>query len=450
MTDLQGQFDTFIERISLGKTQLDRIESAFTGLQEYLCEAYGVSASEVFKQGSVPNGTAVKPVPGGEYDLDIFLVVPNAEHLDADKALSNLMDVLNVHGRYKGKCNPKKPCVRIEYADEEIGGFHIDVVPGRASSKGEAPLQAPRRGGGWHGTAPREYTQWCLDQGEGFSRTVKALKRWRDEHQDVRSAIKSIVLQVLVGGCIPPTTADGPGLATTLTELHALLARQTGPPAVWNPVLPSENLAASWSQEAFNDFRQEVASAQAKAVRAVQTEDDAEAAALWVEILGDDFPLVDTASAGLALGDFSHARTPADEGWREVLMPGARIAISAQVFSEGARRLIIENFRGHHVLLSGWTVRFTAHVNGSSSGRVWWQVVNTGGHARSSNGLRGAFFKARDRSQQTSTDERTNWESTSYTGAHWIEAFLVEGSTVVARSGHLYVPIKNSRHRFLR
>lgn len=452
MTDLQDQFDEFIDRISLTDKQLRRIGSAFDGLHEYLTKYYKIPAADVFIQGSVANGTAIQPLPGGEYDLDIVVIVPNAETLSADKALGDLEKALKEHGRYADKLEPKKPCVRIRYADDEIGGFHIDVTPCRVDQTGEAPLQAPRRGDGWHGTAPREYTTWCLAQGEGFQRTVKALKRWRDEHQTVREAVKSIVLQVLVSRCIPPTFADGPRLATTLTELHALLTSQPGVLEVWNPVLPSENLAASWSQESFNSFRQAVAAAEAKAREAVEADDDADAAAIWAEILGEDFPLVTADEVGLTLGDTSHAKRIEDEGWYANLDPKSSISISADVMNphSTSRKPLHRGYDGTTALKAGWNIRFTANVVSEQGGSVWWQVVNTGGHARSVGGLRGEFFKAKGRNRQPSPNERINWEDTSYTGTHWIEAFLVRGSAVVARSDPLLVHIMNRQHRFSR
>lgn len=61
MSDIQSHFDTFLDEISLGQTQVDRIESASNTLRNFLTEHYGLSDADVFLQGSYANGTAVKP-----------------------------------------------------------------------------------------------------------------------------------------------------------------------------------------------------------------------------------------------------------------------------------------------------------------------------------------------------------------------------------------------------
>ena len=154
MQELQEQFDDFLAAISLGSKQRNRINSAFSGIQTFLCSEYEIPNGVVFVQGSCANGTAIKPPPDGDYDLDVVVRIPDPPR-SADEALEDLESILEDNGIYAGKVIPKKPCVRLEYADDEIGGFHIDLVPARHNSSASgAPLQAPRRGEGWHDSPP--------------------------------------------------------------------------------------------------------------------------------------------------------------------------------------------------------------------------------------------------------------------------------------------------------
>lgn len=452
VVDLSHEFDAFYEAITLGKKQNGRIDSAFESLQTFLCEQYDVDRGAVFVQGSCANGTAVVPADPevGEYDVDTVLVLPDGD-VSSNEALDGLRTTLKGSKRYASRITTRKPCIRLQYADDEIGGFHVDVVPVRAAPiSGDAPLEAPRRNEGWHETAPAEYTTWCVSQGELFQRTVKMLKRWRDENQDVRGAIKSIVLQVLVSRCMPPDESDALRIATTFTELQKFL-QAPQPPEIPNPVLSSENLSARWTQEAFNSFRQEVGKAEAAARRAVEADDGYEAAAEWASIFGGDFPLPTGSSTGIVLADASHAKPISDQGWRENLNPDASISISTTVKAEDRRRTPIRDLQSDgKLVLAGWMLRFEASVVGGNGASVWWQVVNTGGHARSSNGLRGQFFKALTLEKQLSDDESVNWEGAQFTGSHWIEAFLVQGGTVIARSEPFIVNIRNPRRTFVR
>jgi hypothetical protein len=64
---------------------------------------------------------------------------------------------------------------------------------------------------------------------------------------------------------------------------------------------------------------------------------------------------------------------------------------------------------------------------------IHWQVVNTGQEARDANNLRGGF----------DTRGSEIWETTRYTGKHWVECFAVDSKRNIslARSGKFYVNI---------
>jgi hypothetical protein len=300
MTDMQlpDAFDTFHDRISLGKKPTDKIESAASGLMDYLVDAYGIRRDLVFLQGSYPNGTAVEPedCDNGEYDVDLVCVCAHAS-MSPDDALNGLEAKLAAHGTYakllRGKDSRKKPCVRLFYADDEIGAFHVDVVPARKSQSGDpqAPLQVPRRGEDWHDTAPAEYTTWCKEQGTRFARTVKMLKRWREFHQDARKSIKSIVLQVLAANNLGQQDSDAEALVATLEAIEGVLAASPNvSPRVQNPVLSDEDLAVRWEDTTYRDFRKELAEAVNLARKALDSTDVLQAHELWRALLGPDFP----------------------------------------------------------------------------------------------------------------------------------------------------------------
>jgi hypothetical protein len=136
------------------------------------------------------------------------------------------------------------------------------------------------------------------------------MKRWRDEQQTVRTAIKSIVLQVLVSQCMPHIANDADRLAGTFRNLYVHLGNLSQPPVVANPVLDRENLAKRWTMESFRNFRSELAEAVEWAEKAGASADAVEAADAWREVLGEDFPVLGPDQLGFRVGDFSHADTP--------------------------------------------------------------------------------------------------------------------------------------------
>ena len=451
MTNCSVQFETFIDRISLKQRHIDRIESATNGLTSHLSQRMGVAEDAIFTQGSYANGTAVRPPESGAYDVDLIIQSADADS-SAKGALDDLYDAISDHGRYTDRLEAKTPCVRVNYADDDIGSFHVDVVPVRESEASDAPLDAPRRNAGWHPTAPAEFTRWCGDRGDKFTRTVKALKRWRNEQQDIEKAIKSIVLQVLTSQHMPSwVDDDADRLTQTLESMYAALSSLTEVPAILTPALLSENLTARWSWSHFQDFRTNLSDATSAARAALDEPDFITSAQLWKELLGVEFPLPTAAESNLLLADQSHRQSIAAKSWTMKSANLSVFEVSARVYSWNRRRVIQDSYEGG-TLKAGWRIRFTANYQPADDVEIWWQVVNTGDHASIARGLRGGFNCATLPNGSASPDSRINWENTEYTGSHLIQAFAVDRlGRVVARSDPFRVnvrdPVWRIRHR---
>lgn len=450
VTDTSDQFDEFLSAIELKQTQVDRIESARSSLTTLLKDSYDLTDDEVFVQGSYANNTAVRPIEGGEYDIDIVVISAD----DDDGATDAIRDLFNTleDSRYKDMIEERKPCVRVKYADEEIGGFHVDVIPLRVSSSDEhdAPYEAPRKGSGWHGTAPAEYTDWCTDQGEQFQRTVMMFKRWRDEQQDVRKAIKSIVLQVLVSRHMPVDIEDdAERIAATFESMHNALEDLDSPPEVPNPSLESENLAARWGDADFANFKTELEEAAELAGEASDADTLVEACEKWNEIFGEAFPVVTNEKLSMRVADTSHAKDPVSRGWVVALEPGCSVRIVAQTQKGRRGRLRDYPNGGDPIFASSRTaLRFRAITSGHGNATIWWRVTNTGAHARhrGTKELRGDFFKGKTLSGSESPDQFLNYEQASYTGSHLIEAFVVQGRRVIGQSAPFIVNVFSAKH----
>jgi hypothetical protein len=446
--DLSAYFERFLDNISLGEPQVSRMNSAANTISAFLVDKCDVPTENVFLQGSYANQTAIEPVDGGDYDIDLVSICVEPD-VSCDEALSELEALFRSDGRFKDRLKRKQPCVRLEYAEDDVGSFHVDVVPVRSTGNTTPPLEAPRRHEDWRGTAPAEYTDWCRQQGPLYRRTVMTMKRWRDEQQSVRNAIKSIVLQVLVSGCMPQVQDDAQRLALTIQALHGSLSQLTVPPVVTNPVLPSENLARSWSVESFLSFVKELAEAVEWSQTATATSDLVEAADAWRELLGDDFPIPEAEQLGLELLDINHAETPAQRGWTEAIDARYRVTIVAS--QQRGKRQQTRRPLEHNgpTVFQDHKLHFKAHITAPNHVEVWWQVANTGGHARSDGGLRGEIFKGRDLNKRP-TPENENWESTKYTGSHLIRVLLVRDRQVVAESDWFRVNIWARGHSFHR
>jgi hypothetical protein len=86
--------------------------------------------------------------------------------------------------------------------------------------------------------------------------------------------------------------------------------------------------------------------------------------------------------------------------------------------------------------------RFEAATNVPAPFQVRWQVVNTGAHAKEVGGLRGEFIEARTNAGEPSSG-LVHRESASYTGKHWVEAFILKDGVLWARHD---APIASDLH----
>lgn len=286
---LPSAFAEFHERIQLGAIPEGKISSAWSRLQAYLIAELTIPQLDVFVQGSYANKTAVKPPTSGrEYDLDTVAIGFDSD-ATADAALERLEGILAKDGDYKKRIEQRAPCVRLGYAGDDEGHFHVDVVPAKHESV--PVIQVPRRKEGWHDSDPRSYTTWCLSQGAQFSRAVRMLKRWRDVQQSDRRKVKSIVLQVLIGQFYGGGSGDADTVVAVLAGIEGFLADFPATvPSVVNPVLPAEDLTARWPLDDYRDFRREVTEAAALARDALAAQSEAESHRLWRQLFGLDFP----------------------------------------------------------------------------------------------------------------------------------------------------------------
>jgi hypothetical protein len=292
MMDLQHAFDDFYEEIELKALSEERVGRAWGRLHAHLTKHYGVRADAVFVQGSWANDTAIRPADAdGEYDLDI-VVVSAAPDADAEDTIKELRKILARDADLADRLLPDedgRPCVRLHYArDPEGFGFHVDVTPARSTGS-TPPLEVPMRGReGWRGTDPLAYTEWCYGKGEDFKRAVRELKRWRDVHD---ASIKSIVLQVLVGYCMPEQAGgDAERIELTLKNIRGRLAAHPDrPPSIENPVLSSEDLADRWPTEDYRRFLAELDEA-ISLISAARSASEADSHRYWRELFGSDFP----------------------------------------------------------------------------------------------------------------------------------------------------------------
>ncbi|MDO8571105.1 MAG: nucleotidyltransferase, partial [bacterium] len=210
----ENQFGKFNSSIRIDDDRKKKIESAFEHFTDFSKtdpEISTASDGHPFLQGSMATHTIVKPLKGGEFDVDIVYPFKLAA-LRAGITPAEIRDwffrrLRNDHF-YNENLISKPRCARIEYKGE----FHLDIIPARKGEGLESSFYfIPTKDSlGWKKTTPLAFRYWVqnIDEKSGgknaegagrFVRCVRIMKRWRDRNFIETSALPSIALTAILG-----------------------------------------------------------------------------------------------------------------------------------------------------------------------------------------------------------------------------------------------------------
>lgn len=120
-------FKHLASELNISDTLYEKAVTAYTALAEYIKTKNQDWDVEVFPQGSFELGTVIRPVNDeDQYDVDLVILINKPSFDDPKKLRDTIQNFLESHGRYDGKIEEKKQCLRVIYSDS--AQFHMDVV----------------------------------------------------------------------------------------------------------------------------------------------------------------------------------------------------------------------------------------------------------------------------------------------------------------------------------
>lgn len=162
-------FDKLADGLNITETMREKAERAYGALGEYIKSSNEEWDVIVYPQGSFQLGTVIRPVNEEEqYDVDLVVLL-NSPHYTAEILRNEIYKILHNHGRYVGKIENKKPCIRIQYADS--AQFHMDIACAQNKEQFENQSIDIARFDGeekyfYETSNPKGYIEW-------FKRTMK-------------------------------------------------------------------------------------------------------------------------------------------------------------------------------------------------------------------------------------------------------------------------------------
>lgn len=452
----QKDFEYFIKNtVNLNKSRVDVAESGIEIMKTFI-ENNDIFQSifiDAVPQGSFRQQTIIKPVDSGkDFDVDLLLEMKKVDGWEPKDYLLKLGDEFRKTDRYKNLVDTrhhKERCVTIDYESD----FHIDLVPAIRTTEGYKIMN--KKTNQFEPTDGDGYADWFAKQNDVMGnkhliKVTRLLKYIRDRFE--KFEIKSILLTTLLGNMVNSSDAAVGHYAdikisfvTLIGRLDSFLRANPNIPTIKNPALECEDFNRKWTQEKYSVFRAEINRISKISIEAAHDNDQGESLKKWQKIFGDNFTCVTEddvitpeENAEIYLGDYSHREMPswpkAPEGSVEIVKCRVGGRANADISSNS------------WAIPSGLDLTYIAKVTGvNGSYEVFWQVVNTGDHAKEVDCLRGNIEKPKDPNfplQQA--------ESSGYTGKHWIQCFVVKNGFLVAESKPFFLNVVNKRRKRLK
>ena len=378
--------------------------------------------------GSMAKETLVR----AGFDLDTICYFANDDD-GAGDTLREIREAVEAALKTEYVVEPKRSALRISGRKKGTMTFSVDVVPGRFVDDVRDDVFLFQEGGDKERLKTNLRKHISHIKGSGHTDVIRLAKLWK-LRADLD--IKTFVLDLLVVEILAATQTSG--LEDRLVTVWKALRDDIDSLNIEDPANPTGNDLAS----IFGDDERETLSAAATIALDLVEAGDWEA--LFGKLGTVEVPenrAIVSPRALLALGDTSHAQQHAWPVYR-----GQQHRVTVRCWASSRRGKSFELNSDGRAVTDDTSFRFQAYTNVPAPFEVKWQVVNTGVHAAEVRGLRGEFIDARTNTGDPKSG-LVHRETASYTGMHWVEAFIVKDGVLWARSGRFFVNIISRQRR---
>lgn len=467
-----GEASTLLEQALAGLDIPDEVADQAVLAHDLIAAWLGAEESplvthspSLYPQGSFRLGTPVRPLREEEFDIDLVCQLHIEKHRVSQKELKSMVgDRLRADQDIAARMDERRRCWTLSYEPH----FHLDVLPCIPSGEENSPgvlltdLELTR----WQASHPIGYAEWFADRmriqlnesraayalSRGVTidavpdwrirtplqRAVQMLKRHRDlyfrEEDDARPV--SIIITTLAAHAYTPQSDLLSAISRITEGMPSFIEKREGRYWVANPAHPNENFADKWNED---PRRRDAFLSWLDAVhRDLNEQAGASDAARSQMLLEQQLhvgrpsgPVAKAVSTGIAVppaASLAHAKLPP---WP--VRGGYTCNVVANVHTEAKKGRPLH--RLERTVSKKRGLHFRASTDAPAPYEIHWQVTNTGAEALTAKQLRGGF----EFGDGSVGEEK--WETTSYVGTHFVQAFVVKSGNVVARSDRIEVRI---------
>ncbi len=276
--DLNDALAQIAQKLDLNETHYKNATQKYDAVTKWLSADDSVLAAynpDIYPQGSLALGTAVKPLSGDEYDLDFVCELEGFTGTPAE--IKKIVgDRLKESAIYQPPLlEEMNRCWRLNYA----GDFHMDILPARpydaipwGDHTGDDAIEVPdKKLKDWSPSNPRGYITWFKSRMAGavallekmsvdpvpengrkttLQQAIQLLKRNRDIEFENDSGNKpiSVIITTLAGHAYENQLDLFETLSGLVKRMPLFIQEKGGASWVANPVNQEENFAEKWEE----------------------------------------------------------------------------------------------------------------------------------------------------------------------------------------------------------
>ena len=434
----QVDFNKFLSNIEPSPTTVSYISSIQTNLREYLKkhEEYKNIHVDTFLSGSYAKHTSIRPVSGDKKrDVDIIVVTSYNSDKDSKEVLEELKDVLIEKSDYD-TARVQQHSVGIE-----MSGISVDVVPVIADEEDEQLYYiGDVDSGKWSITDPKGHKEWSTavnkDNNNEYKPLVKIFKWWRRYNcpEDTKYP-KGITLEKIMADNLGDSSLSTEDFLIATFQNIVSNYKESYVNENTNPIVddPSEkidenDLLEGYSVEDFAAFVNKIE----EHLNLLNIEGTTNVS--WRKVLGTEFPNSSTEANILALSNLKkcigapHRQRPM---WP--IQRGGAAFIAVSVTTAAGEKIDYSN--NGVPLDKDCSLIFRALTGVKHPFKVMWQITNTGQEAQVAECLRGNF-------EESDYGLCEKHETTSYSGSHSVQCFIIKKGICVAKSEEFIVNVR--------
>ncbi len=433
----QKDFDSFLSNIEPSTSTVTYISSVQNNLRSYLENhtKYKNILVDTFLSGSYAKHTSIRPAASDKKrDVDIVVVTNYSTSDDSIDVLEELCEVLKEKSLYD------TAFVQSHSVSLELSGITVDVVPViEHKSYDNVYYVGSSKDGTWKITDPKGHKSWSTETNKNnnneYKPLVKIFKWWRRFNcPDDKKYPKGITLEKIIADNIGDSSLSTEdfligtmqNIVNNYSEQYIANGKK---PYIYDP---SEYIFGNDLLEGytFSDFKAFVEKIEDHLKK---LNDNGTTNQTWRDVLGNEFPNDSASSMSL----YSQSNCLSVSHRQKPLWPMRRsgaVFITAKVIDWNGNITSYES--DSYSIEKHCDIIYTAKYNSCRKHRIVWQVVNTGNEALFSRCLRGGF-------EQSNKGENSRKESTSYTGKHYVQCYVIDSrGNCVARSKEFFINVK--------